>query len=120
MERKQLIGTWRLVEFSYTDAAGNTSRTAAEAKGGLIIYAADGHVAMATHREDGGFLSYFGRYEVGPDHLVHHVDMSSDGDLVGTAQHRDARMEEGRLVLRSSPTIIGGPGTSAELAWQRA
>ncbi len=119
MEQEQLIGTWRLVDFSYTDASGNTSHQGADGKDGLIIYSADGYVAVATHRKDGSLLSYFGRFEVGRDQLVHHVEMSSDGALVGTAQHRAARLEGARLVLSASPTIIGGPGTSADLTWQR-
>jgi hypothetical protein len=119
MDREQLIGTWRLVDFLYTDAAGKTSQPENGMTGGLIIYTADGYVAMATQREDGGFLSYFGRYEVGENHLVHHVEMSPDAALVGTRQQRAARLEDGRLVLTASPTIIGGPGTSADLVWQR-
>jgi hypothetical protein len=64
--------------------------------------------------------AYAGPFECYETHVLHKVTVSTQADLVGTIQRRDAVLEGDRLTLRSSPSLFGGPGSKAELSWKRA
>ena len=119
MDSNDFIGTWTLVGLSLTDREGMVSDRHGDGTMGRIIYAADGNMGMMTRHGDGTTLVYFGRYEIGEDHVIHHIEMSPNVDIVGTRQRRQVTFRDGRLVLTASPSIAGGPGSSAELTWQR-
>ncbi len=118
MDKDQFIGTWRLVEFRMTDAQGNVRDPGTGMPDGRIIYAADGNMGMATQRGDGSCLSYFGRYEIHDDHVIHHIELSTDARIIGTEQRRDVTFEDNRLVLRSSPGMVDD-ATTIHLVWER-
>ena len=120
MDRDPFIGAWRLDDFRLTDADGNTTRPLEGRLKGFILYTADGHMANANLQADGTYFSYFGSYDVLENQLVHHVEMCSDPKLIGTDQRRGVSFEDDRLVLTASPSISGGPGTTAQLVWKRA
>ena len=117
MDMNDFVGTWTLVGLSVTDAKGKVSKQSGDGITGRIIYAPDGNLAMATRHENGAYYVYFGRYEIGGDHVIHHIEPSPDADLVGTAQRRLVSFRDGRLVLTASPSIAGGPGSSADITW---
>ncbi len=120
MDRNDFVGTWTLVGLSLTDREGTVSDRHGDGSMGRIIYAADGNMGMMTRHGNGTTLVYFGRYEIAEDYVIHHIEMSPNADIVGTAQRRQVTFRDGRLVLTASPSIAGGPGSSAELTWQRA
>jgi len=114
------VGTWTLVGLRVTDADGKVSVQSGDGIAGRIMYAADGNLAMATRHANGAYFVYFGRFEVGDDHVIHHIELSPNADLIGTAQRRLVSFRDGRLMLTASPSIAGGPGSTAEITWQRA
>ncbi|WDD90493.1 lipocalin-like domain-containing protein (plasmid) [Burkholderia sp. FERM BP-3421] len=65
-------------------------------------------------RANSGVLGYSGRYSTDGKTVLHHVDLSSYPDFVGTRLVREVRYEEGRLVLENS-TDSG----SSRLVWAR-
>lgn len=119
MTEDAFIGSWRLVDFRLTAADGNVTRPFGDSRG-LLIYSADGFMSAAM--TDGGMrpLFYSGPYEALVDRNVHHIEQSNDPDLVGTDQQRLVSFEGERLVLTASPSIAGGPGTTADIVWERA
>ena len=142
MEAKDLIGTWRLR--SWTNTAGDAP--AVDPLGptpiGYILYNADGYMAVeimaagrAPYREPdpfggtpqersaaiGAYLSYSGRFEVLPEEgaVIHHIEVSSYPNWVGTAQLRLVGLDGDQLTLSTRPMALGGVEQRAELAWER-
>ena len=97
-----MIGTWRLVEFRFTDADGNPGRPEDGPKLGRMEYTADGHMATATRQADETKFSYIGEFEID-----------------GTANRRNAPFDGARLVLTANPSMLGEPGSKASLIWER-
>ncbi len=123
MVRDDLAGTWRLAGYTLTDAEGNTSEPWGEAQG-YIFYAADGYMSCSVERPDGkggrDHLTYCGALECLDGKNIHHIHMSSDPRLRGTEQHRAVSLDGDRMTLTAEPSIAYGPGTKAEILWQRA
>ena len=122
MNDDRLIGTWKLVDFRLTDAEGNETHPWADGADGCLIYAADGYMSAATYFPDGSgsrSMFYCGPYEALGDKNIHHIELSSDPMLVGTDQHRLVRFEGDTMVLTASPSIAGGPGSTADIVWKR-
>ena len=119
MDKQRMIGTWRLVEFHFTDADGNPGRPEDGPKQGRMEYTADGHMATATRQADGAYFSYFGEYELKGDEVFHHIEIAADPKLDGTTTRRDVSFDGERLVLTANPPVLGGPGSKASLIWER-
>jgi hypothetical protein len=66
------------------------------------------------------FQSYCGTYELRGDKVVHHVEVSSFPNWVGTDQVRIVDLTGDQLSLSSVPFVIGGALQSAHLFWRRA
>lgn len=121
MTDDRLTGAWKLVDFRLTGADGGTSRPFGGDAAGLLIYTADGHMSAATSFPDGSeSVFYCGPYEALEGENRHVIEFSSNPALVGTTQRRQVRFEGETMILTASPSISGGPGTSAEIAWRRA
>ena len=122
MVRGELVGTWRLADYRLTAADGTVSSPWADAKG-FIFYAADGHMSCSVERPDGAggvdHLTYCGRLECLDGENVHTIEMSSRADLRGTRQHRKVALDGDRMTLTAEPSIAYGPGSKAEIFWQR-
>ena len=118
VERAQILGGWELIGLRIVDDSGKVL-SQPQARKGQLLYTNDGCVAAFMSGDDGN-VAYSGRFEVSGPRIVHRIQMSLDPKLIGTSQIRIARMEGDRLVLSSSPSILGGPGTSAELIWRRS
>lgn len=123
MVREELVGTWRLADYRLTEADGTVSRPWTEAKG-YIFYAADGHMSCSVERPDGeggtDHLTYCGLLECLEGENVHTIEMSSRPDLRGTRQRRRVSLDGDRMTLTAEPSIAYGPGSKAEIFWQRA
>ena len=124
MSTEQLIGTWKLVDFSLTGADGKTVEDRARWTGGYLIYTADGYMSagMSFPDDDGkpDAMFYCGPFDALDDRNIHHIEISNRADLIGTDQVRLRRLEGGRLILTASPSIAGGPGSTADIVWERA
>jgi hypothetical protein len=122
MRRDDILGAWQLQDFRLIDAEGRVTRPWGKGSQGLILYTSDGYMSAAVKTEDRNgtsFLNYCGPFELGEDRIVHHIRLSSDPKLVGTDQVRRPRLDGGNLILSSSPSLYGGPGTRAEIVWRR-
>ncbi|GMR02718.1 MAG: hypothetical protein BMS9Abin20_1064 [Acidimicrobiia bacterium] len=116
-----LIGTWRLVDWTVTMGNGRVIRPFGGKASGLITYTDEGRMvaslmksgreAMGTRSFNeatalerasaaAGYLTYAGRYEILGDQVHHHVELSLFPDWVG-----------GTLV-RHIEWIMNGDGTT--------
>ncbi len=118
-----MVGTWRLARYTLTDAQGATSEPWAGDAQGYIFYTAEGFMSCSVERADGkggrDHLTYCGALECLEGKNVHHIHMSSDPGLRGTEQHRAVRLDGDRMTLIAAPSIAYGPGSRAEIVWQR-
>jgi hypothetical protein len=113
--RSKLIGAWRLV---WDEDLGPDGKMVRLNETGIIMYTADGHMAVQirTNRpgtssgpvqyDQGGYEGYYGTYEVNEkEHTVtHHVEGALVKDLIGKDLTRVYKFEGKQLVLRSSRT----------------
>jgi hypothetical protein len=65
------------------------------------------------------FLSYCGRYDVGEDKVVHHIELSLFPNWVGADQERLMELRGNRLTLSTHPILIKGSEQTAHLIWER-
>ena len=118
------IGTWHLAGFKLVNETGTESKPWLEGSKGMLLYGTDGYMSAIISIIDktGGkpkHLAYCGPFEVEHDRVIHHVDMSSEAQLVGQAQTRLTDLNDGILTLTSSPSIYGGIKSKALLSWKR-
>ena len=133
----RLIGSWRLVSYETTDAAGRTARPYGDAVG-RISYDAHGNMAGQVMRPDRahvesgdaqaqealrayrGYIAYFGTYEVAADgaSVVHHVQGALNPAWVGGDQIRGLRFDGERLIL-SAEIRKGATAVTHVLTWER-
>ena len=68
-----------------------------------------------------GFISYAGRYEHDPDskRVVHHVEICSFPNWVGSRQERFSAFDSDLLVLSTPPISLGGESAVSTLLWER-
>lgn len=139
--RNALIGTWKLVSAIDTTENGEKSLAFGSNPVGFLTYTSDGRMmAMISH---GGrkplsvddwiaapageqaeafatFIGYAGTYTLEKDRVIHHVQVASLQNLVGTDQVRTiVKLEGDRLVLRAPSFLKAGRMVTTELTWQR-
>ncbi|MFF3542105.1 lipocalin-like domain-containing protein [Streptomyces platensis] len=132
LSEKDLIGVWRLVSHFYLDEDGSMSDgPLGPGADGLLLYEANGYMAVGMmrtdHRSDGSasesdpppaaYLGYTGRWRVAESQVIHEVAVGSHPRVVNTEQIRDARLNDGRLVL-SRP--VEGSAQLIAMEWRRA
>ena len=135
--KARLIGSWRLVSYETTDAAGRTGRPYRDAVG-RISYDEHGNMAGQVMRPDRphvdggeaqapqarsaylGYIAYFGTYDVAADgrSVVHHVEGALNPAWVGGDQVRRLRFDGERLVLSAEMPKGDGVVTHV-LTWER-
>lgn len=116
--RERLIGSWRLVSYETSDAAGRVGKPYADAMGRLT-YDDRGNMSGQVMRPDRvpveiargstqsaraayiGYIAYFGSYEVAADgtSVAHRVEGALNPEWVGGTQTRKLRFDGERLVL---------------------
>jgi len=139
--RSDVVGTWKLVSIVSTDARGaRVDSVYGDAPVGFLTYTADGRMhAIISHggrkplsRDDriaapaeeraaafATFLAYAGRFSVATGKVVHHVEVASVQNWVGTDLVRTLTIDHGRLVLRTPPLSQSGRTQTVELVWER-
>ncbi len=140
MPDHRLVGTWRLVSWENQDDAGQITFPVGRDPQGYIIYTADGYVSvqiMTAQRQRFAvddllhgttdekaraaetFIAYAGRYELAPDTVIHHVELSLFPNWVGTRQVRRLELAGDRLTLSAGPMVLAGRQQIARLIWER-
>ena len=141
--KEQLHGTWRLVSWNVEQSDGElVSSPLGPDPLGWIMYHPDGRMCVALMRPDcprfasnnlreataeeiksgfEGFIGYCGFYEVDErEHLVvHHLELSSFPNLVGTEQKRHFEFAGGRLILTTPHLTLFDETQIHRLVWQR-
>lgn len=136
-----LLGTWVLTDHAIEDAAGNVvERLFGDRPTGRLVYCGDGTVSvhlmsagirrLATHRVRGGtvqekaaaydgYLGYSGSWVLSGTTLVHHIDLSSFPNYVGTSQLRRIALIGDVLTLSSDPVQSEAGPVAAVATWRR-
>lgn len=133
-------GTWYLDEaYAIDDAGTRLYDVYGDKPDGVITYSPDGRmVALITHagraRMQGdrqaapaeeraeaysSCISYGGTYTVEADRVIHHVDISTYQNWVGTDLVRLYERGPDSLTLRTIPQMQNGRMTVMLLAWKR-
>lgn len=136
-----ILGTWKLVSVSSTSANGEQDNAPFGTNpAGFLTYTQDGR--MSAMISFGGrkrlsssdsnsapveeqaeayrtFVAYAGRYELNGETVIHHVEICSIQDWVGTDLIRSFRLKGDRIVLSTPTALIDGKVQSFELIWQR-
>ena len=136
-----LVGAWRLVHWEQRGEDGAVTYPFGADARGYLLYTAQGVVSAtlsAVDRPPFGsddfltageaewgrasrtYLAYCGRYEVRGDTVVHHVELCSFPNWVGTDLERRLEVAGGRLVLSTPPIVLGGVRQTSHLVWERS
>ncbi|CAK7054882.1 MAG: hypothetical protein DELT_01171 [Desulfovibrio sp.] len=132
------IGTWKLAQAYAVDEADNyLNDVYGPNPTGIIIYGADGRMsALITNggrknldgdrqsapmeqRAEAFFSSigYGGTYTYNGTEVVHHIDIATYPNWVGTNLVRRAELVDGTIVLRTKPQMHNGVLTIIKLVW---
>ena len=89
--------------------------------GGRALLSGDRVSSPAEERANAfaSFFAYAGRFDVEDGHVVHHVDVASVENWVGTDLVRLVDRNGRRLTLRTPPLAVGGEIRVTELDWER-
>jgi hypothetical protein len=137
---RDLVGRWRLMAWEIVDGGAQAVRPLGDDAYGVLIYTADGSMAVQIAAADrpplrtadplGGSeaqraaaystcLAYCGRYEVRGETVVHTVEVSLFPDWTGAEQMRLFELAGDRLTLRTPPIEAGDTTVTVELRWLR-
>ena len=138
MTEADLIGTWRLLDFTITYADGRPPLSPlGEGAQGLIVYAADGHLSAVLSRAgrasgsagleqgrvsvtSGEYVSYAGRWRLDGTTVHHTVQLSLVPEVVGQTLSRQAALsDDGQLTLSYELTPRSGVTRRYRLTWRR-
>lgn len=137
----RIIGTWKLVSWTYTDDQGHTVPYLGNGAEGILMY--DQHGYMNAQLMRGGrapfampgfadgtpeetwvafnsYLAYYGRYyETQPGEIIHEVEGSLFPNWVGQRQVRYATVIGDRLTLHTLPIATQQRKIVFYISWQR-
>ena len=137
---ERFVGTWKLVTFETQGEDGEVSYPFSNDALGYIMYNIDGYMSVAilpkrrrkfnTQDIIGGtseekaavaesFISYFGRYDIKDNKVIHHIELSFFPNWIGVDQERYYRFEENKLILNAKPMLINGKNQSVKLIWEK-
>jgi Lipocalin-like domain len=144
MATHDLVGTWKLVDWTVRMNGGRTVRPFGGMATGLITYTGEQRMVATLMRQDrpligtrsfneatamerasaaAGYLSYAGSYEVVGDQVHHHVELSLFPDWVGGTQVRHIAWldnDDGTRDLELSDLGVGTARTATiHLRWHR-
>jgi len=123
-----VVGVWKLVAATTTDAGGNQVAVPYGPRGmGIVSLTGDGRMMAVlvdgratlpagARRE---YTSYCGNYTFDGATLVTTVDAASDPNRMGRQQVRKVRFEGERMILVPPDREEGGVMLHRELMWER-
>lgn len=138
---RSIVGSWNLLAWEIRAASGAVTKPIGESPSGLITYDEAGRVAVQLMQADRpvsgsadpfgatadeivaawmGFISYAGRYELDAPakRVVHHVEICSFPNWVGTRQERFYDFDDDHLILATPPISLGGESAVSTLLWE--
>lgn len=138
---RSILGSWNLLSWEIRSSNGTVTTPIGEHPKGLITYDETDRMAVQLMQADRrpsesadpfgaapdeivaawmGFISYAGRYEIDPSRkrVVHHVEICSFPNWVGSRQERFYEFDGDRLVLSTPPISLGGESTVSTLVWE--
>lgn len=125
---KSVIGTWKLLSWVSEDAeSGTITNVFGERPNGYLIYTAGGRMTVnisadgrkplsgdrfSTPTEERALafstnIAYSGTYDITPEGVMHHVEVATFQNWVGTDQFRYAVIEGDTMNVKTPP--IKGP-----------
>lgn len=127
MTPDDVVGVWRLASYTEVDEAGSTvAGPLGDSPAGLLIYTADGHVAVGMMKTGEGpaletYMGYSGRWRLAGDEMTHTVLVSAHPRMAGTEQVRRVSLDGSALSLRGTAVNpVGGRAPERVLTWRRA
>jgi len=143
MTTDAFIGTWRLLstEFRAEDGSPVASPYGDEPQG-ILMYDVAGNMAAqlsqgkrtpfsVNDRKSGNdaetraafesYQAYYGTYRVDEQEgvVIHTVTQALLPNWVSGEQRRQYQFNNGRLILRTTPMLVGGKRISGTLTWER-
>jgi Lipocalin-like domain/Domain of unknown function (DUF4440) len=140
----QLVGTWRLVSRSVTNADGERIAEPAlgEKPSGYLVYDASGHVAAQLMRPGRtaaqlkncgatpakaqnnsttvcGYDAYFGTYKLEDGGIVHHLELALSPEDIGKDIHRSFVIAGDQLTITFPTTMPDGKTVTRTVVWER-
>lgn len=137
-KERDVVGTWKLVSYWTTRPNGERVAPYGEHPIGFITYTSDGRMSVILSSSDrkplsadrlsapeaeraeafSTSLAYAGTYSFDGTKAVHHVQIATLPNYVGTDQVRAAKLRGDRLTLSTTLTL-GGEQRATELVWER-
>ena len=139
--KDKLIGSWKLLSWTYQNEAGETINYLGENPVGILMYDRTGMMnaqlmksgrrSFASEAINGGsseemvhafstYLAYFGQfYEQAPGEIVHIVTGSLFPNWLGNKEVRYGTIEDDLLILSTPPIPVQGKETVFYIRWQR-
>lgn len=135
-----LIGNWHLTQWRRIDSAGNITFPLGADASGILIYSADGSMAVqmtaakrpniaTTNALNGSMeeqaaaystcLAYFGTYEVDDGSVIHKIDKSLFPNWSNTVQKRPFNCDGKILILFTPPSETPSGAVVNEMSWAR-
>lgn len=140
MNKKQILGTWKLVSFVYTADDGSSFYPYGKIADGILFYDASGYMCAVITRKDRphmptedfgllpdhekislakGFMTYTGKYEIQEGQILHNIEIGYFPNWAGTTFVRYPFLEGSNLVLATPPISLRGKCYTGYLTWQR-
>jgi hypothetical protein len=138
---ESLVGTWKLVYASASTPDGKRNDAPFGVNPtGFLTYTSEGRMSAmisyggrkalsSAHRITAPvderaqafatFFAYGGRYSIADNKVMHHVDISSVQNWVGTDVIRLIKFDGDRITLRTPPLAVGGTIRTTELVFER-
>lgn len=141
MNKTDLIGTWDLQRFWFTDDSGNEADPLGSGPVGNLVLGADGHYAFTMMRSDrtpyesgdllggtdaekgeaaDGYVSFGGAWSFDGEAITFAIAYSLFPNWVGGEQKRLASMVDGELVLQTmGPILMAGKIHRGAARWRK-
>jgi hypothetical protein len=140
--KQKLAGAWRLVSSEFRNSQGDMFYPLGEGALGQVIFTESGFMSGQLLRKDRpsfasgdqssgtpeeikvafeGFVSYYGPFELDLEKgkLITHVEGSMFPNWIGNDQERFFELQEDRLILKTTPILLGEEEFVGVLTWQR-
>jgi len=125
--KDSLVGTWKLMSFTATNAKGEVTDWYGPNPIGFLTYAADARMSVVIADSErkalstganssmeeraaafSTVISYAGTYSFNDDKVIHHIEVASIQNAVNTDQVRYIKLRSDRLTLRTPPIMLRG------------
>ncbi|HJO92240.1 MAG TPA: lipocalin-like domain-containing protein [Victivallales bacterium] len=119
MDRKIILGAWRLSEWYMEDKSGDVYHPFGKEVDGFIMYTSDYYMSAnivalsrkncisegvgleSLHQGKGSYLSYSGSYTLYKDRVIHHVKVSLIPEWINNDQERFYKIQDNKLIINS-------------------